>query len=108
MHVFSPLDPAPSLGKLICFPTPRGPVNLAEEVGAQYWQFGILLLDDETGARVSAIEKELGRSAIDINCRVFQMWLSGKGRQPVSWDTLVTVLEDVGLNTLAKSMMRTL
>lgn len=105
MHVLMPflsLDSVPSLGELICFATPRGKINLAEEIGVDYWQFGIMLLNDETGARVTAIEKELGHNARDINCRVFQLWLSGKGRQPVSWDTLVTTLEDIGRDTMAR------
>ena len=33
--------------------------------------------------------------------KVLQEWIAGQGKQPVSWDTLIEVLEDVGLGVLA-------
>ena len=34
-------------------------------------------------------------------CRnILQRWLSGDGRQPVTWDTLLDCLEDIGHGTL--------
>ena len=32
---------------------------------------------------------------------ILQRWLNGEGRQPVTWDTLVDCLEDIGYGTLA-------
>ena len=32
---------------------------------------------------------------------VLQRWLNGEGRQPVTWDTLVNCLEDIGHGTFA-------
>ena len=89
---------------IICFPLQDSKVDLTKEVGTKYLQFGILLLEDQTGAHISALERELMKNAQDINYRVFQEWLHGKGRQPVSWETLISVLEDIGLNQLAKSI----
>ena len=86
---------------IICFPLQDSKVDLTKEVGTKYLHFGILLLEDQTGARISAIERELMKNAQDINYRVFQEWLHGNGRQPVSWVTLISVLEDIGLNVLA-------
>ena len=35
-------------------------------------------------------------------CRtILQRWLNGEGRQPVTWDTLLDCLEDIGHGTLA-------
>ena len=79
-------------------------VNIAEKVGKMYLDFGVLLLEDDDGSKIGAIEKEMGRNASDINRRILQLWLRGKGKQPVTWDTLIAVLRDIGLDTLAKGI----
>ena len=79
-------------------------VNLADTIGVKYCDFGILLLEDCAGDQVAAIEKELRGNTSDIVRQVFRLWLQGKGKQPVSWDTLVSVLQDIGLNTLARDI----
>ena len=104
---YSPLfhaDSNPILKDLICFPMPGGKVNLAEKIGVSYYEFGILLLEDNDGDRLAAIEKEQGKSAPEINREVFRLWLKGKGRQPVTWATLVAVLQDIGLVKLARDI----
>ena len=92
--------------KLICFPSFNGNINLAEEIGGDYFNFGTLLLDDNDGNKVSAIERELMRNAENINSRIFTLWLKGKGKQPVTWSTLANVLQDIGHNKLAKSIIK--
>ena len=67
-------------------------------------RFGIQILEDGDGERMNAIENELKCNAERINIRVFQLWLQGRGRQPVTYATLVTVLQDIGLNKLAKDI----
>ena len=79
-------------------------MNLAEKIGVNYCEFGILLLEDDYGDRIAAIEKEQGKSASDINLEVFRLWLKGKGKQPVTWATLVAVLQDIGLVKLASDI----
>ena len=92
----------PTLPKLLNFRTLGArKVNIASEIGVNYRQFGTLLLNDETGARVNAIERELVRNAEEINCRILSEWLEGKGIKPVSWNTLVGVLVDIELSQLA-------
>ena len=80
---------------------PDGKMDLTEKIGTSYYKFGILLLEDDDGDQIAAIEKEQGKSASDINCQVFRLWLKGKGRQPATWATLVAVLQDIGLAKLA-------
>ena len=79
-------------------------MNLAEKIGVSYYEFGILLLEDDDGDQIAAVEKEQGKSASDINCEVFRLWLKGKVRQPVTWATLVAVLQDIGLAKLARDI----
>ena len=40
-------------------------------------------------------------NAEKINMEIFQEWLIGRGKQPVTWATLVEVLRDIELSTLA-------
>lgn len=90
--------------ELISFSMDDHKVNLAEKIGVHYYEFGILLLKDMDGTQVSAIERELGRSASKINREFFILWLQGKGRQPVIWATLVETLRDIGLIKLANDI----
>ena len=39
--------------------------------------------------------------AEQINMEVLRQWINGRGRQPVTWQTLTKVLHDIELNTLA-------
>ena len=90
--------------ELTCFPLAGSKVDLAVEIGVHYYIFGVQLLQDSTGSQVSALEKEMGKNAQDINHKIFELWLQGKGRQPVTWGTLMAVLQDIGLYRLAKDI----
>ena len=79
-------------------------MNLAVEIGVHYFNFGIQLLIDDSGAQTSAIERACLHAAEDINCKIFQKWLGGTGKQPLTWGTLVSVLRDIGLRALAEEV----
>lgn len=55
---------------------------------------------------VEATEQKLGEKNVGDNvaCAVFQEWLTGAGKKPVSWDTLANVLKDMKLETLAEAV----
>ena len=76
-------------------------VHLLEEIGTKYEQFGILLLQDRTGAKVKNITCRYSNDPERINRDILEKWLAGNGKQPVTWATLVKVLHDIGLSTLA-------
>ena len=65
--------------------------------------FGVLLLNDKTAAEVTAIVKEHHENAADINLEILRLWIEGKGK-PLSWNTLINVLKDIGLGTLASDI----
>lgn len=90
--------------ELICFPMAGRNVNLVEIIGDKYMMFGVLLLEDDTGNRITAFDDEFKCNAEKINFRVLKLWVEGKGRLPVTWATLVTVLKDIGLVRLAKDI----
>ena len=91
----------PNLRGLTAFPTRHGKVNIPQEVGVKYQTFAAQLLEDPTGAKVSSMEHKHGRDSLRINTEVLQEWLRGQGRRPVSWGTLIEVLRDIELGTLA-------
>ena len=39
--------------------------------------------------------------AEQVNIAILQEWLIGRGKKPVTWTTLVEVLRDIELSTLA-------
>ena len=83
----------PSLPKLL-------QLNVVTEIGTNYRTFGTLLLHDETGCVVDAIEHDSLRKAHDITLKILQEWLMGKG-EPRTWQNLVNIIRFCELNTLA-------
>ena len=90
------------------FKTRSGNINILKQIGAHYWELGILLLDDDTGADTQAIIEHHHEDATKINIQIFQKWIQGRGKLPVEWSTLVEVLKDIGLSELAIKMEQTL
>ena len=91
----------PTLPELLNFHGRKGKINIALEIGTKYMNFGILLLKDKTGAKVAAITDKHKGNAELINIEILQEWVSGRGKKPVSWRTLIEVLRDTGLGVLA-------
>ena len=77
--------------------------NIPREVGVKYFDFGIHLLQDPTGAHLYDLEHKLSKDGEEINKHILMEWLSGKGR-PVKWNTLVEVLFIIRMGELAKQI----
>ena len=82
-------------------------LNVPEQVGTKYRKFGTLLLDDQKGNQVDILEKELHWVVEDINTKILQYWLQGKGL-PVTWETLLDTLRACSLNELADQIQASL
>ena len=93
---------------LIRFQTNTKCVDILTEIGSNYEDFGTLLLQDESGAKVEAIVKKHRGDDRCINREIFKEWIQGRGARPVSWRTLVDTLSDIGLKTLATDITNTL
>jgi len=90
-----------TLRELLSFPGRDKKINIPQQIGTQYKIFGTFLLEDDRGAKVDNIIRECRERAEDINTKILQEWLNGRGKQPVTWETLVEVLNSVELSTLA-------
>ena len=41
---------------------------------------------------------------MQINTEILREWATGRGKKPVSWETLTEVLRNIGLSTLASEI----
>ena len=98
--VSSPIG-EPSIALLMTFPSRGGPINIIQRIGVNYSTFGIFLLNDDNGTLVDALKSEHHHNAENITTAIFQKWLEGMGKKPVSWATLIAALRQATLNTLA-------
>ena len=91
----------PTLIELIRFRGRERRINIPQQIGTNFKKFGILLLEDKNGARIQSIIHKCRDDPEEITMEVLQEWIAGRGKLPVSWDTLIKVLRDIDLGTLA-------
>ena len=70
----------------------------------KYQDFGLFLLEDDNRQRVKAIAHSYQNNAEEINKEILEQWITGRGKQPVTWKTLTEVLRDIELTTLAEEI----
>ena len=95
----------PTLPLLISFPTEDTHLNIARQLGTGYAMLGPLLLQDDSGVKVSAIEAEHRGNADRVNLAILREWLTGGGLQPITWATLTTAMKKAGPVTLAERIL---
>ena len=79
-------------------------INIPQEIGVKYLDFGLFLLDDPNGVRTRALAHKHNNNANEINREIIEEWVAGKGKHPVTWKTLIQVLRDIELSTLAEEI----
>ena len=94
----------PTLVECIKFQGLERMINIAEKISTKYHDFGLLLLDDHNGNRVRNMELKHREDPERINKEILREWVTGRGKQPVSWKTLIKVLRDIELCTLASEI----
>ena len=100
--VVTPDDP--TVQECIKFQGRERRINIPQEIGIKYHDFGVFLLDDHNGARVTNMEHKHRGDAERINKEILREWAKGRGKTPVSWETLTEVLRDIELCTLASEI----
>lgn len=81
-------------------------MNLHNEIGGDYYKFGVMILDDDYGNKTDAIVHTNNGNVEMICIKILQRWLKGGGRQPVTLLTLVQVLREINLHSLATDIER--
>ena len=94
----------PTLVECVRFRGRERRINISQEIGSKYITFGALLLEERTGERVSAIALKHMYDSEQTSFEILQEWIAGRGRHPVTWDTLIEVLHDLELSTLAREI----
>ena len=106
MSLFSnfPIDDEaarPTLIECVRFRGRERRINIPQKIGVKYHEFGLFLLDDETGARIHSLANKHMNDAEQINMEVIQQWITGRGKHPVTWKTLIQVIRNIELTVLA-------
>ena len=78
------------------------PTDLVEQM-PDYSGFAICILEDKAN-QLEIIKRDSGPQIKDILNRVFIDWLNGKGKEPVSWKTLIECLQSSGHRELVRNM----
>ena len=91
----------PTLLECMRFPVRDKRINIPSEIGLYYVMFGVLLLNDRSGAKVESFVHKHGNNAEQINMEILEEWIAGRGKLPVTWATLIEVLHDCNLSVLA-------
>ena len=94
----------PTLLELLRFYGQKRKINIPQEISTHSRVFGILLLEDSNGVRIRAIRECCRDDPVKMNMDILEEWVEGRGKQPVTWDTLVEVLRDTGLTNLASEI----
>ena len=104
MHSLHDQADQPTLIECIRFRGRKRRINIPHEIGVEYRDFGLLLLEDHNGAKIRALALKHRDDANEINVEIIEEWVTGKGKRPVTWKTLIQVLYDIELSTLAEEI----
>lgn len=96
------------MAQLLEFPQENKTINIIVEIGDRYRELGILLLNDDSGAKTNAIIAKFREDPFHINLEVLMQWIRGSGITPVTWETFVAKLKSVRLAELAKEIEKSL
>ena len=91
----------PTMQLLLDFPGMKRRINIAKDISTHYREVGTFLLEEETNATVNSLSHSCNRDCEEINSRLLNRWLEGKGKKPITWETLVEVLRKAELQVLA-------
>ena len=81
-------------------------INILAKIGADYHQFGLKLLEDTDGNIMDDIIENCNGNTGKIKRQIVIDWVWGKGKKPITWETLAEVVSTMGLAVLAKDIRK--
>ena len=85
-----------------------GAIDIADRIGTSYPKFGSILLNDVHGTVVQNIFQDKLKEIIPTNMEILRKWLTGSGIRPVTWQTLIKVMEASENTELARQIIEAL
>ena len=79
-----------------------GVIRIIEQVALGWKEVAIRLHFE--GHDIQRIETDSNLYIEEACQTVFMEWLSGKGRMPITWETLIKALEEAGFSDLASAL----
>ena len=79
-------------------------LNIIQKTSIHYANLGMILLDDKNQEKVDGLKMKHCNDPVDIVTAIYKMWINGTGRKPVTWQTLIDVLKDIELSSLAEEI----
>ena len=102
----------PTIKLLTCFPSLVDGiskiVNIIQKTSTSYSQLGMHLLDDDNCEIIDVLKEKCHHDPVEIITAVYKKWISGTGKKPTTWQTLIGVLREIELNSLADEIEHTL
>ena len=79
-------------------------LSIIQRTGTRYTKLAMFLLDDDNCEIVDSLMEKYRDDPEKIVTAVYKKWISGTGRKPVTWQTLLDVLREIELNSLAEEI----
>ena len=92
------------MSELLNFKVGDRNINIPREIGCKYQNFGAQLLQEHTSAHIDDLEHRYRGNGEEINRHILQEWLEGRGRKPITWATLATILRNAEKGELAAKL----
>ena len=93
----------PEMNKLVLKKANGDEVDVLQDLGGDYQTFGTIILEDKRGAIMEDINDNHSR-ANDRKREIMRRFINGKGMKPVTWRTVVTVLNEMRLTELVSDI----
>ena len=99
----------PTMKLLTSLPIPgdgakRKNLNIIQRTSTRYTKLAMYLLDDDNCEIVDCLKEKYRGDPEEIVTAVYKKWINGAGRKPVTYQTLVDVLRDIELTSLAEEI----
>lgn len=79
-------------------------LKIIQKTSKHYANLTMFLLDDSNHDIVDSLNVKHHSDPVVIVTDVYKEWIAGTGKKQVTWQTLVDVLKDIELNSLAEDI----